>query len=154
MNLPQHLCFLWSFNNTFSKRDKFTILLIVFKCYCVKVNATYRCRQKLLHHFNYNKITTTTTKWKGWKKTKQLLFPFNYNTNTNTTTNKWKGWENRKFLCPSNYYINTITIKKWKFIKITFLEVYCKPKHDAKTLKTHMAITLICKNTWTQRMTN
>jgi hypothetical protein len=43
--------------------------------------------------------------------------------------------------------VNTITIKKWKVIKITFIEVYSKPKHDVKTLKTHMATTLICKNT-------
>jgi len=89
-----------------------------------------------------------------WKKIKQQLFPFKYNTNANTTIKKWKGWENRKFLCPFNYYINTITIKKWKVIKVIFLEVYCKPKHDVKTLKTHTTTTLICKNTWTQRMTN
>ncbi len=73
-----------------------------------------------------------------WKKIKQILFPFKYNTNTNTTIKKWKGWENRKFLCTFNYYINTITIEKWKVFKVIFLKVYCKPKHDVKTLKKHI----------------
>jgi len=107
----------------------------------VKMNATYKCRQEFLHHFNYSKITTTTKKEK-----KTIIVPFQIQ-NTNTITKKWKGWKNRKFFCPFNYNINRITLKKgrgekihniWmalKLLKSFFWEVYCNPKHDTKTLR-------------------
>jgi len=80
---------LWFLNNTFSRRHKFTILIIL-KPYCVKVNATCGCHQKL-RPFNCNKNITMMTKQKGWDNTK-LLHLFNYN--KNITTTKWKGLEN------------------------------------------------------------
>jgi hypothetical protein len=89
MHFPQYVIFLGSLNNTFSRRHKFTILFIIFRPYCVKVNAICGCHQKL-HPFNCNKNRTMMTKWKGWNK--KLLHLFNYN--KNITTTKWKGLEN------------------------------------------------------------
>jgi hypothetical protein len=78
----------------------------------------------------------------------------NYCSLSNTTQTQTQQYKNgRGERIESSYvllitiYINTRTIQKWKVIKIIFLEVYCKLKHDVKTLKTHMATTLICKNT-------
>lgn len=92
---PRCICFnmwhfFWSLNNTFSRRHKFTVLLNIFRPYCVKVNATCGCPQKL-HPFNCNKNRIMMTKWKGWHNTK-LLHLFNYN--KTITTTKWKGLEN------------------------------------------------------------
>ncbi len=60
-------CFLWSLNNIFSKKHKFTILVINFKHCCVKVNANCRCHLKLLHLLSCNMNITTNNKktWEG-----------------------------------------------------------------------------------------
>jgi hypothetical protein len=73
------------------------------------------------------------------KEDKTTIIPFQLNTNTNTTTKKWKVWENINF-CPFNYNINTITIKEWKVIKITFLNVIANPSMMQK----------LWKHTWQQ----
>ncbi len=97
----------------FGQTHKFTILLIIFIPYYIKVNVVVINVIKSCYvPFNYNKITTTT-KWKGWKNT-NLLHPFSYNKKngrgeriqsffillptTRTQQQKWKEWNNIEYL--------------------------------------------------------
>ncbi len=75
----------------FLARDKFTILVINLKYFCVKVNATCRCHLKLLHPFSCN-MNITTKKREGWKDAMLLLHLCSYNKkHTNNKKEKWKG---------------------------------------------------------------